>query len=131
MGYSTFVADWLEKSEKHLKSSKILFEHDCGNDIVAFHCQQAAEKALKALILYYYSSLESGHSLIYLCKKLGEKASELLNKLKDCAFLNQYYIETRYLNENAVIVTNDEAIECIKIAEDILSIVNAKIKEVE
>ena len=126
MGDSTFVADWLEKALKDLKAAKILFEHDCGNEVVAFHCQQAAEKALKALILYYYSTLESGHSLIYLCKKLLEKAEEFSDKLKDCAFLNQYYLETRYPNENQIIVTNEEALECMKIAEDILNIVNEK-----
>ena len=31
-----------------LHNAKILFEHEGGNDAVAFHCQQSIEKALKA-----------------------------------------------------------------------------------
>ncbi|MCT8978554.1 HEPN domain-containing protein [Clostridium sp. CX1] len=43
--------DWIEKAERDIKSAKILKEHDCGNDVVAFHCQQAVEKSLKAYLI--------------------------------------------------------------------------------
>lgn len=35
--------DWLEKAERDIKSAKILKQNDCGNDVVAFHSQQAIE----------------------------------------------------------------------------------------
>ena len=47
MGDSPLVLDWIAKAETDLRCAKILFEHDGGNEVVAFHCQQAIEKALK------------------------------------------------------------------------------------
>ena len=129
MGDSVVIQDWIEKAHKDLKAAQVLFENDCGNEIVAFHCQQAVEKALKALILYYFSSLESGHSLIYLCKKVSEKEPKFADLIKDCALLNGYYTETRYPNENQIIVTNEEANTCIDIASNILSSVNKILRE--
>lgn len=119
---------WLDMAIRDLKSAKVLFEHDCGNDYVAFHCQQAIEKALKALIIYLYATLEQGHSLLYLCKKVMAQRKEFSQYLKDCAFVNQYYIETRYPNENAITVSNEEAENCLNIAENILNAVKEVIK---
>jgi len=127
MGDSTIVAEWLSKALIDLNAAKILFEHNCGNEVVAFHCQQVIEKALKAIILHLYATLESGHSLLYLCKKVIARNPEFNKHLTGCIFVNQYYTETRYPNENQIIVTDEEANECIKIAEDILNIVNSKI----
>lgn len=128
MGGVIVLEKWLDMAIRDLKSAKVLFEHDCGNDYVAFHCQQAIEKALKALIIYLYATLEQGHSLLYLCKKVMAQREEFSQYLKDCAFVNQYYIETRYPNENAIIVSNEEAENCLNIAENILNAVKEVIK---
>lgn len=125
MGDSLIVLEWLNKANTDLKCAKILFEHDGGNEVVAFHSQQAIEKALKGIILYFFGILESGHSLLYLCKKVIEKDSEFSNYIESCAFVNQYYIETRYPNENPIVVKNEEAQKCIDIAEDILNKVSS------
>ena len=42
--------DWIEKSRSDLKAAGVLKEHNCGNDIVAFHCQQSIEKGFKGFI---------------------------------------------------------------------------------
>ncbi len=128
MGDSMLAAEWLDKAIRDLRSAKVLFEHDCGNDYVAFHCQQTIEKALKALIIYLYATLEQGHSLLYLCKKVMVQRGEFSQYLKDCAFVSQYYIETRYPNENAIVVSNEEAENCLNIAENILNAVKEVIK---
>ena len=44
-------------------------EHDGGNDLVAFHCQQAMEKMLKGWLLKMTGELLDGHSLVFLCRK--------------------------------------------------------------
>jgi len=128
MGDSMLVAECLDKAIRDLKSAKILLEHDCGNDYVAFHCQQTIEKALKAMILYLYATLETGHSLLYLCKKVIEKHKEFSKYIDGCMFVSQYYIETRYPNENSIKVTNEEAEKCIDIAETVLNNVISCIK---
>lgn len=111
--------DWIDKSERHIKSAKILKEHDCGNDVVAFHCQQAIEKILKAYLIVKGEGIVSGHSLLYLCKLAQGHDTNYKKYLKDCGFANQYYIETRYPADSPLIVSDYEADECIKIAEEI------------
>lgn len=115
--------DWIDKSERDIKSAKILKEHDCGNDVVAFHCQQAIEKILKAYLIIKGDGVVSGHSLLYLCK-LAQGHDVTFNKyIKDCGFANQYYIETRYSADSLLIVSDYEADECVKIAEEIYNYV--------
>ncbi|SFH70287.1 HEPN domain-containing protein [Tindallia magadiensis] len=121
---TTRIADWLDKASRDIKSAKILKEHDCGNDVVAFHCQQAAEKALKAYLIKQSGVILSSHSLVFLCKAASKYNAVFKNYLKDCAFLNQYYIETRYPAEEPLIVEDQEAEECIQIAEKIYGIVS-------
>lgn len=117
--------DWIEKAQRDLKSAKILKEHDCGNDMVAFHCQQAVEKSLKAYLIMNGEGIVSGHSLIYLCKLSEKHNTEFRKYIKDCGFLNQYYIETRYPADTPLIVSDYETDECIKIADEIYKTVES------
>jgi len=119
--------EWLEKAGRDLKSAKVLKQNDCGNDAVAFHCQQAIEKALKGYLLKQTGQVAEGHSLIYFCKEASGFYMEFKKWLKDCAFVNQYYIETRYPADVPLIVSDDEADECISIAEAIYKLVNENI----
>jgi HEPN domain-containing protein len=120
--------DWIEKAERDIKSAKVLKEHDCGNDVVSFHCQQAVEKVLKGYLISKGEGIVSGHSLIHLCKLSEKYNSEFKKYIKDCGFLNQYYIETRYPADNPLIVSDYEAEECIEIAEKVCKTVIEEIK---
>ena len=51
MGDSLRYKDWFEKAAHDLRGAEILMEHDGGNDLVAFHCQQTMEKMLKGWLL--------------------------------------------------------------------------------
>ena len=126
---STRYKDWLEKADRDLKSAKVLIANACGNDVVAFHCQQTIEKALKGFILKNTSELTEGHSLLYLCKQASNFMPFLKTKLKDCAYVNQYYIETRYPADIPLVVTDEEATECILIAETIYNLILENSKE--
>ena len=115
--------DWLEKAQRDIRAAKVLKENSCGNDIVAFHAQQAIVKVLKGYLLKETSKIVEGHSLIYLCKNAAQTIGKLKSKLKDCAFVNQYYIETRYPADAPLIVTDEEVNECISISEQIYAII--------
>lgn len=119
--------EWLEKAGRDLKSAKVLKLNDCGNDIVAFHCQQSIEKSLKGYLLKQKGQVVEGHSLIYLCKEASNYNTEFKKRLKDCAFVNQYYIETRYPSDIPLVVADDEANECISIADEVYKMVNESI----
>jgi HEPN domain-containing protein len=120
--------DWIEKAQRDIKSAKVLKEHDCGNDSVAFHCQQAVEKSLKGYLISMGEGIVSGHSLIYLCKLSEKHNNKFKQYIKECGFLNQYYIETRYPADNPLIVSDYEAKECISIAERVYETVVEEIK---
>jgi HEPN domain-containing protein len=119
--------EWLEKASRDIKSAKVLKENDCGNDVVAFHCQQAVEKSLKGYLLKQTMQVAEGHSLIYLCKEASAYNLSFKKHIKDCAFVNQYYIETRYPADMPLIVSDDEVNECISIAEKIYKMVTENI----
>jgi len=115
--------DWLEKADRDIKSARVLKQNDCGNDVVAFHSQQAIEKSLKGFLLKQIGRVIEGHSLIYLCKEASIYSVDFKKHLKDCAFVNQYYIETRYPADVQLIVSDEEAEECISIAKEINKLV--------
>jgi len=120
--------EWLEIAARDLRSARVLKQNDCGNDFVAFHCQQAIEKSLKGFLLKQTGQVAEGHSLIYFCKETSKYDIEFKQQLKNCAFVNQYYIETRYPADIPLKVSDDEANECIVIAENILRLVSKIVK---
>jgi len=117
--------DWLDKAGKDLEAARILKQHGSFNDTVAFHCQQAIEKALKGFVLYKTSELAEGHSLVYLCKKAATIDITFKTYLKDCAYVNQYYIETRYPADFPLEVSDEEALECLAIAARITDYISS------
>ena len=69
MGDSLRYKDWFEKAAHDLRGAEILMEHDGGNDLVAFHCQQAMEKMLKGWLLKTTGELLDGHSLVFCAER--------------------------------------------------------------
>ncbi len=85
------VGKWLQKARSDLKAAKYNFD---GNnfDLAAFLCQQAAEKALKAVYITKFKELKKTHDLVFLAKELGAP-----QKLVDyCKELSPAYIYARY-----------------------------------
>ena len=114
MGDSLRYKDWFEKAVHDLRGAEILMEHDGGNDLVAFHCQQAMEKMLKELL--------DGHSLVFLCRKATAAGAPLKGNLRDCAYVNQFYIETRYPSDSYMPVSEEEARDCMDAARKLMEL---------
>lgn len=116
--------DWLAKAEKDIQGAKILYKHGADYGLVCFHCQQAIEKYLKGFLIYKTGMLQDGHNLVKLCKKVSKFNDIFKSYLKDCAFVNTFYIETRYPAEDPLIVAEEDVKECVKIVEKIAKKVN-------
>lgn len=112
--------DWFNKAQAEFASALILMEHGGDNAVIAFLCQQAIEKALKGFVLQKKMELIEGHSLIYLCKKSTELDASFKGFMKDCAYVNQFYLETRYPADIPLSVDDSEVKECINIAQSLL-----------
>jgi len=85
------IERWLKQSEDDLVGAKHSVE---SNDfyIAVFLCQQAIEKALKALYINQFGQVVRSHDLFFLGKKLGLT----VDLLEECKVLNSAYIESRY-----------------------------------
>lgn len=120
MADSKRFSDWYKKASSDLSAARILFENGGDLALVAFHCQQAIEKTLKGYILENTEYLLDGHSLIFLIRRASAFDPSIRIFLKDCAFVNQFYIEARYPADSPDEVDPSEAQECMSCAEELI-----------
>lgn len=126
MADSRRFADWYVKSDADARAARILFENGGDLALVAFHCQQAIEKALKGYILENTQSLLDGHSLVFLIRRSSAFDADIKRFLRECAFVNQFYIEARYPSDLPDEVDGDEARTCLDTAERVLEYIKGQ-----
>ena len=121
--------EWLYKADNDIESAKyLLLSSKPFYDIVVYHAQQCAEKALKAYLVFQKQDVDKTHNLIALvarCKEFSSSFEELKNEI---IFLNPYATQFRYpLGE--LLPSKDETIEAILYAENILGFVKRLIDD--
>ena len=125
------VEDWILLADKDLQAAKIIIddEHPLTN-IVAFHCQQAIEKYLKAFIIEKNGSLIRTHDLIKLNGMINE-IKELGIDEKKLIVLNEVYMDSRYPGDLGLMPdgmpTNEQAKEFIEYTDKIKAIINKEL----
>ncbi len=111
------IMNWIEKAEHDLGSAKIIFIHLPDYfDTIAFHCQQAVEKYLKAILVYYKIEFKKTHDLIYLLELLSSKIDIDDITFRNAFTLNNFSVQIRYPNK-IIKLTKDELEMAIQIAE--------------
>lgn len=89
------AARWLQFAKEDLRIVPILIRENAFN-MACFHAQQAAEKALKAVLVHYVGGIPKVHQLSELLQ-LAIPAMANLKKFETTVLqLDQYYIPTRY-----------------------------------
>jgi HEPN domain-containing protein len=88
--------DWLREAQAELRAAKDLFQGGHWS-WCCFTCQQAAEKALKA-ICEHFRTPQLGHNLNILLDAVKAHVAVDNRLERACACLNRYYIPTRYPN---------------------------------
>jgi HEPN domain-containing protein len=88
---------WLEKASHDLLSAKVLLhEMPILTDSICFHCQQAAEKALKAYLIFQNCHVPKIHDLSSLVNECG-KIDKSFHSLNDIlADMTEYAVDSRY-----------------------------------
>lgn len=123
--------DWLREAREDLESARILlnggqYHHAC------FHAQQAAEKALKALLRRFHVA-RTGHSVLDLLREASRHV-RVPSGLWDAArILDQYYIPPRYPNAFPAgapsdYYTREQAEEAIRYAEEVVEFVERHVR---
>jgi len=119
--------DWILLADRDLCAAEIIFkdEHPLTN-IVAFHCQQAIEKYLKAYLIQKNIPLIKTHDLIKLNGMINEMENLDIDE-KKLLVINEVYTESRYPGELGLtpdgMPTNEEAKEFIEYAKEIKTII--------
>lgn len=116
---------WLKIVEDDLKSAKVLLEREVFST-ATYHCQQAAEKALKAYLVFRDQKAKRIHDLIELTAMCCELDMEFKQLYDDVERLNPFATKFRYPSEFDIPDYNDTE-NAIKQAERIVSFVFKKI----
>ena len=78
------------------------------------------EKAIQDLRGAEILMEHDGHSLVFLCRKAIFAGAPLKEVLRDCAYVNQFYIETRYPSDSYMPVSEGEAQDCMDAAKGLV-----------
>ena len=110
------AADWLNHAQSDLsiakskKNNRVMYAHLC------FHAQQAAEKALKAVLVIKGVSFGRSHDLAYLLALLPDSCS-IPPALLQLPLLNKYAVQYRYPGETPVVDAKQRK-RAVGLAED-------------
>ena len=120
---------WIERANSSLELAQTKIIQHIHYEDLCFQLQQAAEKALKGLLIYYGVEPEFTHNIEILLKEI-KKLTDIPENIKETVHLTNYAIQTRYPGEYDEI-TKEEYEESTIIAKKCLSWVENKIKESE
>ena len=91
------VNKWIKKAENDILTAEreLLFE-DPITQTICFHCQQAAEKYLKAFLVHHQIYFPKTHRIMELLELCATVNSSFPDELQDADNLTDYAVEIRY-----------------------------------
>lgn len=122
------VGQWMHSAQSDLALARLTDDERIAPEILAFHAQQAAEKALKALLVRRQVEFPFIHTigpLLNLCREAGFEGTEALSS---AAILTRYAVAARYPGEEEP-VTRQEAREAVDLATRVLAWVEAQLEK--
>ena len=108
MKKQTKIEDWIMYAESDLAiakqgktEKKVLYESLC------FHCQQAAEKAIKSVLVFYKIDFPKTHDIVYLLNLLLTQNISVPKVIMESAFLTDYAVTVRYPGDDNMIQSTE------------------------
>ena len=118
---------WVAKAQNDLlNADNNLNAQQTPYDTVCFHCQQAAEKFLKAYLAAYGEASPHTHDLLLLLEKVFPFSPEAKNIRESLVLLMPYAIEVRYPDDGFQ-PTLEDAQEARDAAEQVLTWLRANL----
>jgi HEPN domain-containing protein len=91
------VEQWLAKAEVDYRTAqRLMRDREPIRAAIAFHCQQAAEKYLKAFLVRHQVEFPRTHDLEQLLELIAPMAPELAASLEETEVLSPYGVDIRY-----------------------------------
>lgn len=75
---------------------KLLHDPDIADEVIGFHCQQAAEKLLKSILVARSVEFRRTHDLVELVDVLDDNHVIVPGEIADLETLNPFAVELRY-----------------------------------
>jgi HEPN domain-containing protein len=120
------VVRWLKKAAGDLLTAKTMVDMEAApTDVVCFHCQQSAEKYLKAFLVNVDQDFPKTHDLQRLLALCQAHEPEFGSMEPAAVALTDYAVETRYPDDWREIPMT-EAHEAIVLADQIKAFVEAR-----
>lgn len=123
---SELVRQWLTKVDHDLVAADRMAEEPAVPDAVSFHCQQAAEKALKAFLIWRSRPFRKTHVLRELVLQCADLDGTFIELLEAAAVLTPYAVESRY-PDDLVDPTIEDAREARTAAQDVVTFVRERL----
>lgn len=121
------VSNWLEHSEYDLETARVM--HSQGRyTYTAFMCQQALEKQIKGISVFFTGKHRFSHDLLFLAKSANIDFDDEQEYFLD--ELNLTYIKSRYserMSRLSKIWTKSKSEECLEKTEELYKWLNQRI----
>jgi HEPN domain-containing protein len=120
------IIKWFEKADHDFGTAIITHKHLPNyRDTIAFHCQQAVEKYLKAYLLKLGAVIVKTHDLVYLLELINKEEHLDNTWFEKMAMLQEFSVEIRYPDEQ--IELSDENINlALQIAGEVRELILSK-----
>jgi HEPN domain-containing protein len=110
------VRQWLDKAGADFDAAEELSTQGGRfREIVAFHCQQAVEKYLKAFLVRRQIEFPKTHDLAKLLDRVATVDASIAESLRDADALTPYGVEARYPSDAPEVLPGGE-VEAIDMA---------------
>ncbi len=90
------VRNLLERAAYDEQSADILLTHEGPESSIGFHCQQAAEKMLKAVLVSKGVNVPKVHDLLHLRQLLEAAGEQMPAEFSRLDLLDPYAVDERY-----------------------------------
>ena len=110
------LRNWLHKADDDMAAARVLMDKDAAHsNTVAFHCQQAAEKYLKAFLVWHEIDFPKTHDLDQILDLVETTDAALAEALRDAIVLTRYGVELRYPGDRPD-ATPEDACKALRLA---------------
>jgi HEPN domain-containing protein len=121
------VRDWMARARQDLLAAQVLLEalQPLG-DVAVFHCQQAAEKALKGFLAWHDAPFRKTHEIEELgqaCERIDGTLVELVRRAVD---LTPFAWRFRYPGEVSA-PSREDAEDALTVARDVYSSIASRL----
>jgi len=119
--------EWIDRAISAFDIASVKVSENVYYEDLCAYAQQAAEKAIKGLLVYYGEKPAHTHNLRLLLDDL-KKYTDIDEKVKEARHLTKYANQTKYPGDY-IDVPEEEYKRALKIAENCIDWVEKKIEE--